>query len=150
MATMGRVRRLALGMLMGLAVAVALLGTGAPDVSAQPIMGVKEQGEFVDTCRELGGTSQSVGPRTVKCKYQNGAAITCNFANGGNPDACVTYVPPTARTTGGGHEPGGSQTSGGGQGSGAAGSSAASDGAAVVADAPASDAGTDRSMIPLE
>ena len=144
MATMGRVRRLALGMLMGLAVAVALLGTGAPDASAQPIKGVKEQGEFVDTCRELGGTPHSVGPRSVKCTYQNGASMSCNFSSGGDVNACVTYVPPTGRTTGGGH------TTSGGQGSGAAGSSAASDGAAVVADAPASDAGTDRSMIPLE
>lgn len=141
--TTGRVRRLAVGMLMGLAVALALLGTGARDASAQPIKGVQDQNGFVDTCRELGGTPHSIGPRSVKCSYQNGASMSCNFANGGDVNACVTYIPPTGRTVGGGDTTGG-------QTSGSPGDAVATGNATIVADEPASGGTGDGSMIPLE
>lgn len=104
MATTGRVRRLVVGMAAGLTIALAVLGTGAQDASAQPVR-VKEQREFVKTCRELGGSSQSTGPRTVQCTYQNGAQMECNF----NTNECTSHL----RTASGGGKPvGGSQTVG--------------------------------------
>ena len=104
MNTTGQARRLVVGLATGLTVALALLGTGAQDAGAQPIR-VKEQREFVKTCRELGGSSQSTGPRTVRCTYPNGAEMECNF----NTDQCTSHL---GKTSGGGKPSGGGPVGG--------------------------------------
>ena len=78
MATTRGIARLTRGVALGVLVAFATLALATTDVGARP-KNVGAQNEWVDLCRENGGSPKSTGPRTVTCTFPNGNSMTCNF-----------------------------------------------------------------------
>ena len=86
---MGRtLTRLAVAGLM----AVLLLGLMSNIVDARAVTTTLGQNDFVNACRNGGGTSKRVGSRVVQCTTADGTVVTCDFNT--SPASCTIPFKP--------------------------------------------------------
>ncbi len=72
--------------------AVLLLGLMATMAEARTVTTTLGQNEFVNACRNGGGTSKRVGSRVVQCTTADGTVVTCDFNT--SPASCTIPFTP--------------------------------------------------------
>ena len=85
-----------LGLTKVIALALVLFGVaGIGSASAETFPGVVSisQSEFVDMCKDVGGTPSRVKSRTVKCDMGGGYSSTCEFKTNTCTDTIPTSQP---------------------------------------------------------
>ncbi len=75
--------------------AVLLLGLMATMAEARTVTTTLGQNEFVNACRNGGGTSQRISSRVVQCTTADGTVVTCDFNT--SPATCTIPFKPAAQ-----------------------------------------------------
>lgn len=91
-------RRIVLGALLALLVLGGTLDRA--EATKIKFTSNQTQNQWVDGCREAGGTTKRVSSRNVRCTYKDGTKETCNFNT--TPAKCTIILRETPGQTGGG------------------------------------------------
>ena len=94
----GRFGRAALRVAAAAMVALLVLGM-ALEADAAKKSPPRAQNNFVEACRDAGGTTKRVGPRVVRCTFADGTTKTCDF-NTPRPSCSNAQTHPTSGGTG--------------------------------------------------